>query len=109
MSPTLSFSSAALVVLESATRLISLSFALTVNVPAFASTDVTSPVTPLVLTFSDFSNAGAAGVAGVAGVAGFACAKLTPLKAKLVKAITSSFVRLPFFVASEPKLGRIVT
>ena len=46
---------------------------------------------------------------GVAGVAGFACAKLTPLKAKLVKAITSSFVRFPFFVASEPKLGRIVT
>ena len=44
MSPTLSFSNAALVLLESVVILTSLSFVLTVSLPAFASTDVTLPV-----------------------------------------------------------------
>ena len=43
LSPTLSFSSAALVLLESVVRRISLSLTLTVSLPAFASTDVTVP------------------------------------------------------------------
>jgi hypothetical protein len=54
----------------------------------------------LLFAFSDFSIAGAAGVAGVAGVAGFACAKLTLLKAKLVKAITKTLIM--FFTVSPP-------
>jgi hypothetical protein len=56
------------------------------------------------LAFSDlsifFSIAGALGVAGVAGVAGLACAKLTPLKAKLVKATIKTLIM--FFTVSPP-------
>jgi hypothetical protein len=37
-----------------------------------------------------------------AGVVGFACAKLTPLEAKLVKAISKNFIM--FFTASPPSL-----
>ena len=71
--------------------------------PAFASNDVTSPVILLVFAFSDFisvffSIAGAAGAAGV--VAGFSCAKLRPLKAKPVKAITK--ILIMFFTVSPP-------
>jgi hypothetical protein len=57
------------------------------------------------LAFSDrisvfFSIAGGAGVAGVAGVAGLACAKLTLLKAKLVKATIK--ILIVFFTVSPP-------
>src|SRR2546427_10244764 len=107
MSPTLTFSSALLALLESAVSLISLSFSLTANVPAFASSDVTSPVTRWVFAFSDFisvffSVAGAAGVAGVAGVAGFACAKPRALKLNVVKATTK--ILIMFFTVSPPFL-----
>src|SRR6266542_1846143 len=105
MSPTLSFSSALLALLDSAVSLTSLSFSLTAKVPAFASSDVTSPVIRLVFAFSDFisvffSVAGAAGVAGVAGVAGFACAKPRALKLNVVKATTK--ILIMFFTVSPP-------
>jgi len=85
-----------------------LSFSLTANVPAFASSDVTSPVIRWVFAFSDFvsvffSVAGAAGVAGVAGVAGFACAKPRALKLKVVKAITK--ILIMFFTVSPPSFS----
>src|SRR6266545_3344641 len=105
MSPTLSFSSALLALLDSAVSLTSLSFSLTANVPAFASSDVSSPVIRWVFAFSDFisvffSVAGAAGVAGVAGVAGFACAKPRALKLNVVKATTK--ILIMFFTVSPP-------
>jgi hypothetical protein len=50
-----------------------------------------------------FSRAGAAGVAGVAGVAGFACAKLVPLKAKVINATTR--ILSIFFTVSPPFEG----
>jgi hypothetical protein len=80
MSPTLTFPSALLAALESAVRLMSLSFALTVSVPAVASTDVTSPVM------------------GV-GFA-FVCAKLSPLKARVAKATIKTLI--VFFTVSPP-------
>ena len=76
MSPTLTFPSAPLA-LESAVRLMSLSFVLTVSVPAVASTDVTSPVMRV----------------------GFACAKLSPLKARVVKATIKTLI--VFFTVSQ--------
>jgi hypothetical protein len=56
----------------------SLSFVLTVSVPAVASTDVTSPVMRV----------------------GFACAKLSPLKARVVKATIKTLI--VFFTVSPP-------
>jgi hypothetical protein len=53
----------------------------------------------LVFAFSDFSIAGAAGVAGEAS-GWLACAKLTLLKAKLVRAITKTLIM--FFTVSPP-------
>src|SRR5262245_28959309 len=50
-----------------------------------------------------FSCAGADGTAGVAGVAGFACAKLTPMKANVVKAATNNLIA--FFTVSPPFNG----
>src|SRR6266850_6478695 len=44
VSPTLSFSNAALVLIESVVSLISLSFVLIVRLPVFGSTDITLPV-----------------------------------------------------------------
>src|SRR6266508_4037790 len=99
MSPTLSFSSALLALLDSAVSLTSLSFSLTANVPAFASSDVTSPVIRLVFAFSDFISVFFS-VAGAAGVAGFACAKPRALKLNVVKATTK--ILIMFFTVSPP-------
>lgn len=104
MSPTFTFSSAPLALLDSAVSLSSLSFALTFSMPAFASTDVTSPVTRLVFGFSDFSVffsvVGAAGVAGVAGVVFFSWAKPMLLKASVVTAMIKTLSA--FFTVSPP-------
>ena len=73
--------------LESAVRLISLSFALTLSVPAFVSTEVTLPHKSMLLGFHlRFL------LHRVIGVAGFACAKLTQVKAKLETAITKTLI-----------------
>jgi cytochrome c-type biogenesis protein CcmE len=104
VSPNLSFSRAAFVVLESVVRFTSLSFVFTVSLPAFASTEVTLPVRTVACSCSDFISGffSVAGGAGVAGVAGFACAKLRPLKVKLAEAITKTLMM--FFTASPPSL-----
>src|SRR5262249_54216017 len=73
------------------------SFPLTVKVPAFASTDVISPVRRLVFAFSDFSIAGAAGVGGGAG---FAFAETAMLKNKIFK--TKNKKLIMFFMVSPP-------
>jgi hypothetical protein len=56
----------------------------------------------VVFGFSDFISDffSVAGAAGVAGVAFFSCAKLTPLKASVVKATTSTLSA--FFTVSPP-------
>ena len=107
MSPTFTFPSAPLA-LESAIRLVSLSFVLTVSVPALPSTEVTSPVMRVVFA-SDFisvffSIAGAGGVAGVAGVAGLAWAKLMPLKGYGNQCKDKNSERVLHSITSSPSL-----
>src|SRR5262245_29936745 len=94
MSPTLSFSTLALVLLESAVGLLSLSFGLTVDVPAFGAVDVISPVRTLAFAFSDFISVffSIAGASGVVGVAGFIWAKLIPPKVKLATERTKTLI-----------------
>ena len=70
MSPTFSFSKAALALLDSAVRLTSLSLALTATIPLLASSEVISPVIRWLFAFAEVVSAflSADGVEGVAGL-----------------------------------------
>src|SRR5713226_403730 len=83
-------------------RFKSLSFALTVSVPALASTDASWPVMRVTLGFSAFGFSAFTSIffSGVAGLAGVAWAKDTPAKVRVTRG-TKNNLRT-FFINSPP-------